>query len=107
MLCIVKIPFEDYPSIYQLVLKRPETPHNYDHMTDVYKELAERNNEIYSWQIRKQEEGGYGRNFFKKLTFDNENELISYDEKELRWRKPYVKISVEELEDMVYAERYK
>ena len=36
---------------------------------------------------------------------ESENELISYDEKELRWRKPYLKISVEELESMVDERR--
>ena len=100
------IPLEDYPSIYQLVLKRPETPHNYDYMTDAYMELAEQNNQLYSEFIATRPRN-YKPKGIKQLSLESENELISYDEKELRWRKPYIKISVEELEDMVDEQRYK
>ena len=72
-------------------------------MTDAYMELAERNNEIYSHILDNPRRDFKG---IKRLSMESENELISYDEKELRWRKPYLKISVEELESMVDERRY-
>ena len=82
-----------HPVVYQILLMDNDDEEQNDLTTPLYEELAKHHNEMYF-------------NFAKenKISLhDNKSngELTQYDEDELRWRKPYTKLSVPEFEAYV------
>ena len=82
------------PVAYQILLTSEDEHDSTDVVTPLYEMAAEGHNEMYF---------NFKRDNKIVLESDANVELTAYDEDELRWRKPYTKLSVPEFEAYVEA----